>query len=131
MPQSSQSPPDAQIVPVRVAERTPFFFLPGSGDTGQVAIKLAEYLDPRQTIYTADLDSPFRQAGPPPEIESLAASLLAEIRSIQPSGPYYLGGFSLGGVVSLEIARKLLALGEQVSLLTLVDAYGPNFPRSV
>jgi thioesterase domain-containing protein len=131
MPQSSQSPPDAQLVPVRVADSTPFFFLPGSGDTGRVAIMLAGYLDLRQTIYTADLVRPFRQAGPPPEIESLAASLLTEIRSIQPRGPYYLGGYSLGGVVSFEMARKLRALGEQVGLLALVDAYGPNFPRSV
>jgi amino acid adenylation domain-containing protein len=58
-----------------------------------------------------------------------AASLAAaaddytrRIRAAQPDGPYRLAGWSMGGVIAFEIARRLEQAGAQVSLLTLLDA---------
>jgi amino acid adenylation domain-containing protein len=62
-------------------------------------------------------------------IQMVAASCRDEIRATQPHGPYLLAGHSLGGLVALEVARGLLAEGEQVSLLALFDVYGAGFPR--
>ena len=70
-------------------------------------------------------------AGAPPEIASLAAPLVEEVRSIQPSGPYHLGGYSFGGIVALEMARQLCALGEPIGLLALIDCHGPGYPSRV
>jgi thioesterase domain-containing protein len=48
---------------------------------------------------------------------------VAEIRALQPKGPYFLGGFSAGGLVAYEMARLLQQAGEQVQFLALVDSY--------
>ncbi|HEY0607383.1 MAG TPA: amino acid adenylation domain-containing protein, partial [Herpetosiphonaceae bacterium] len=54
-------------------------------------------------------------------IEDAAASCVEAIRSVQPQGPYMLGGFCTGGAVAFEIAQQLIAQGEQVGLLALID----------
>jgi syringomycin synthetase protein SyrE len=61
-----------------------------------------------------------------PRMEELAAHYIAEIRTVQPSGPYYLGGVSFGGLVALEMAQQLCESGEQVGLLALLDTPGPG-----
>jgi thioesterase domain-containing protein len=55
-------------------------------------------------------------------LEDQAAYYLAEIREIQPKGPYFFLGYSFGGTVALEIAHQLLALGERVELLGMLDS---------
>ncbi len=53
----------------------------------------------------------------------MAAHYIAEIRTVQPKGPYYLGGRCLGAYISLEMANQLLAQGERVGLLAILDSY--------
>jgi thioesterase domain-containing protein len=55
-------------------------------------------------------------------LEDQAAFYLAEIRQIQPKGPYYFLGYSFGGTIALEIAHQLRALGERVELLGMLDS---------
>ncbi|MGW2490906.1 amino acid adenylation domain-containing protein [Streptomyces sp. NPDC001606] len=64
--------------------------------------------------------------GPTTGIETMAAEYLAEIRRVQPRGPYRLGGWSFGGVVAFEIACRLRAEGETVALLALLDSGFPG-----
>jgi len=47
------------------------------------------------------------------------------VRQVQPHGPYFLIGFSLGGLVTLEMAQQLRAQGEKIGLLAMLDSY-PN-----
>jgi len=54
-------------------------------------------------------------------LEDLAAAYVAEIRSVQPSGPYWLGGACMGGMVAFEMARQLEAAGEEVALAVLIN----------
>ena len=54
-------------------------------------------------------------------LQAIAARFIREMRSLQPEGPYALGGISFGGMVALEIAQQLLASGQRVSLLALLD----------
>ncbi|MEU5552797.1 amino acid adenylation domain-containing protein [Micromonospora sp. NPDC047793] len=56
-------------------------------------------------------------------VEEMAADYLAEIRRIQPHGPYHLLGWSFGGLVAHAMATRLQADGEQVAVLTLIDSY--------
>jgi thioesterase domain-containing protein len=60
----------------------------------------------------------------------MAGEFLADIRKVQPHGPYYLGGFSGGGVVAYEIACLLREQGEEVPLLVLLDSMNPAMPRT-
>lgn len=59
----------------------------------------------------------------PTAIPAIAADYLAEIRRLQPKGPYHLLGWSFGGLIAHEITRLLEAAGERVAFLGLLDAY--------
>lgn len=64
-----------------------------------------------------------------PTIERSAAERVAAIRSMQPSGPYLVGGggdCTAGGLLAFEIARQLADRGEEVGLLTLIGTWPPN-----
>src|SRR5690606_40388120 len=54
-------------------------------------------------------------------IEDMARRYVAEIRTVQPAGPYYLAGGSMGGMIAYEMAQQLTAAGEEVALLGLID----------
>ena len=56
-------------------------------------------------------------------IEDMAEFYLDAIRRVQPRGPYLLAGYSLGGLVVLEMAQRLTAAGEEVALLAMLDSY--------
>ena len=58
--------------------------------------------------------------------------LREQMRAIQPRGPYYLAGYSCGGVLAFEIAQQLTDQGEKVATLALLDSdlstASPNMP---
>jgi len=56
-------------------------------------------------------------------IEDMAQFYLDAIRQVQPHGPYLLAGYSLGGLVTFEMAQRLTADGEKVALLAMLDSY--------
>jgi amino acid adenylation domain-containing protein len=58
----------------------------------------------------------------PATLDSLVSDYTERIRSAWPDGPYRLGGWSLGGVIAFEVARRLEQAGAQVTLLALLDA---------
>jgi amino acid adenylation domain-containing protein len=59
-------------------------------------------------------------------IEEMASVYLDELRLVQPRGPYYLGGYCIGGVIAFEIAQRLNRQGEQVAMLAIVNQPPPN-----
>lgn len=88
---------------------------------------IARHLGPDQPFYAlqprglSSVDLPFMR------VEEMAAHYVDQIRRIQPQGPYYLGGWSFGGLVAFEMACQLEARGQQVGLLALLDAYAPGY----
>ncbi|HEY8160638.1 MAG TPA: amino acid adenylation domain-containing protein [Methylobacter sp.] len=58
-----------------------------------------------------------------PALEELASHYIKELQQVQPEGPYYLAGFSFGGVIAYEMARQLQANGHRVNLVALLDTY--------
>ncbi|MEJ2503257.1 MAG: thioesterase domain-containing protein, partial [Gemmatimonadota bacterium] len=62
-------------------------------------------------------------------VEQLAAECLAELRSLQPTGPYFIGGYSMGAPIALELSQQLQREGERVSMLFVLDP--PPMPRSL
>jgi aspartate racemase len=61
-------------------------------------------------------------------IEAIASYYLQEIRQVQAHGPYFLGGYCIGGIIAFEMAQQLRAAGEEVALLVLFDANNPERP---
>jgi thioesterase domain-containing protein len=56
----------------------------------------------------------------------MAAHYLRSVESVQPGGPYFLGGHSLGGWVAYEMAQQLARRGRQVALVAIVDTPVPS-----
>jgi len=56
-------------------------------------------------------------------IEDMAQYSLEAVRQVQPHGPYHFIGFSLGGLVALEMAQQLVIQGERIGLLAMLDSY--------
>jgi 3-oxoacyl-(acyl-carrier-protein) synthase/thioesterase domain-containing protein/acyl carrier protein len=102
--------------------RRPLFLLPGVGGHAFSYRALAIRLGADQPMCV--MQAPTLDAGQAPldTVEDIAAAFLKEIRRRQPAGPYRLCGYSFGGQVAYEIARQLLAAGEQVEPVVLIDA---------
>ena len=67
-------------------------------------------------------------AAPTPEtVEEIAAYEVAQIRELQPQGPYYIAGYCAGGSIAFESARQLAAAGEEVARVLL---FGSPFPAA-
>lgn len=64
----------------------------------------------------------------PTNLEDMVAEYLRAIQSIQSHGPYYLGGWSLGGVVALEVAQQILRQNQEVGFLGFLDTTVPSGP---
>uniref|UniRef100_UPI000B2B5F12 amino acid adenylation domain-containing protein n=1 Tax=Peterkaempfera griseoplana TaxID=66896 RepID=UPI000B2B5F12 len=62
----------------------------------------------------------------PGSIREMAAEYVQQIRTVQPSGPYHLVGWSSGGVVAQEMAVQLQSAGEEVAALVMMDAFSPS-----
>jgi thioesterase domain-containing protein len=62
----------------------------------------------------------------PGRLEEMAADYVAALREKQPSGPYYLGGWSVGGLIAFEMARQLAREGETPELVALIDTVPPS-----
>ena len=60
-------------------------------------------------------------------VEQLAHEYLQQVKTVQPSGPYFLSGFSLGALVAFEMACQLKKQGEEVPVLAMMDAIHPEF----
>jgi oxalate---CoA ligase len=87
---------------------------------GAYCRRLALSFGPNQALYSL---SPYDMLGERPvsQIEAHAEQHLHMLRQRFPVGPYVLGGFSHGGLIAFEMARKLVALGERVALLVVID----------
>lgn len=53
----------------------------------------------------------------------MAATYLQEIKQLQPTGPYYLLGYSFGGTVAYEVANLLYEQNESVNMLGMIDGW--------
>ncbi|MDA8085796.1 MAG: AMP-binding protein, partial [Nitrospiraceae bacterium] len=87
------------------------------------------YLGTDQPVYGIILQGDYGKPIAFRTVEELAAYHLDEIRTVQPKGPYSLGGYCFSGLVALEIAQQLLRQGEEVPLLCLVEPLTYCLPR--
>jgi thioesterase domain-containing protein len=110
--------------------RRPFFWVHGEDSDAL----LPRYLHLDQPLYGLRHQSDDGQPARYKTVEDIAAHYLEEIRSVQPQGPYLLGGYCFGGLVALEIAQRLLSEGQRTDLLALIEPsfgkrLGLNSPR--
>jgi oxalate---CoA ligase len=125
---TSEKPESALIALQPTGSRRPLFLMPDASSEPYYFRSLAKHLGKRQPVLALRYASD-RAAGSR-TVESVAANCAAVIRSVQSRGPYLLAGHCFGGIVAFEIARQLVASGEQVELLALLDATTPGYPKA-
>ncbi len=87
--------------------------------------ELAEHLGKNQPFYGLQPIGIDGQNSPLTRISDMAAHYILALRTVQPKGPYFLGGWSFGGLVAFEMAQQLQSSGDEVALLAVLDAVAP------
>ena len=112
----------SSLVPIQpTGSRPPFFCVHGTEGAVSIYQDLARHLSPDQPFYGLQSQGLDGKLPPLTTIENMAALYLKEIRKLQPKGPYFVGGHSMGGIIALEMAQQLQRNGEIVGLVALFD----------
>lgn len=122
--ENSASVQTTPLIPIRIAQSGfPPLFLVHPVGGGVVAYNdLAKYLRADQSVYALqNLDSGDKSRREPLRVEEMAAHYIGAIKTVQPSGPYYLGGSSMGGAIAFEMAVQLKAQDNEIALVAMLD----------
>ncbi|MEM7593187.1 MAG: amino acid adenylation domain-containing protein, partial [Cyanobacteria bacterium P01_A01_bin.83] len=120
--------PWSSLVPIKPdGTKPPLFYIHGGGGNLLVYRDLAFALGTDQPVYGLQSRGLDGRYAPFNRIEDMANHYLAQIRKLQPNGPYFLAGLSSGGTTAWEIAQLLQAQGQKVALLALFDSSGPDY----
>ncbi|WP_369367882.1 amino acid adenylation domain-containing protein [Streptomyces sp. CG4] len=116
------------VLPLRTGGDLPPLFCihPGGGLAWSYA-SFMKYVPPGMPFYGIQARGLLHPDDMPATVEEMAAAYVAEIRRIQPEGPYHLLGWSFGGIVAFDMATRLQADGAEIGLLAMLDCY-PGVP---
>jgi aspartate racemase len=121
--EESWVPGSSSLVAIRASgSRPPLIIISGLGGNVVRFHDLARLLDPQQPVYALQPRGLDGRGECLTRIEQMDEHYIEAIRGLQPTGPYYLAGYSFGGLVTFEIAQQFHAMGERVALLAMLDA---------
>lgn len=122
----------SSLVPLQpLGSRPPLFFVHGWGGDVYGFLDMAQRLAPDQPAYGLQAVGLDGRAERHTTVEQMAAHYVREVRSFQPEGPYYLTGFSMGGLIALEMAQQLYQQHARVAFLGLLDTSPKSVPWTV
>jgi amino acid adenylation domain-containing protein len=110
--------------------RRPFFCVHPAGGTVFCYADLANQLGTERPFYGIQAHIFEDQPLPLTRIEEMSAEYLDCLLAAQPEGPYFIGGWSMGGIVAFDMARRLREQGREIKLLALFDTMPPTTARS-
>ena len=117
------------LIPIQAGgTRPPLFCVHDLSGNVLVYRRLAGHLGPDQPVYGFQYPDQHQQPLPVLSIEQLAARYVDELLAARPEGPYLLAGYSVGGAIAYEMARRLDAGGREVALLASFDGGTPDYP---
>jgi len=99
----------------------PFFAVHARKGNVMCYANIVRYLGAEQPFYGLQAYGLVPGQQPLPSIEAMASAYIAAIQTVQPQGPYLLGGYSMGGCIAFEMAQQLRRRGHAVALLVLLD----------
>ena len=111
-------------VPIKsgpVGDGTPIFVVAGMFGNVLNLSHLANLLGEDRAFFALQARGLYGNQSPHESFEDMARDYVEELRRIQPRGPYFIGGFSGGGLVAFEMVRQLETLGERTAALILLD----------
>jgi thioesterase domain-containing protein/acyl carrier protein len=128
--QEHWSPRWTSLVEIQASgSKPPFFCVHGHGGHVLLFYNLARQLGPDQPFYGIQAVGLDGREPPYTRFEDMARHYIDEMRSVQPTGPYFIGGYCLGGPVAYELARQLREQGDSVALLVMFDSFRPGYPK--
>lgn len=113
-----------RLSPPRATEAGDVFLVHPAGGTTFCYVELARHSALPGTLHAVSF--PFSRAADLRSVRDVARCYVEEVRRVQPTGPYRLGGYSFGGNVAFEMALQLQAVGERVEQLVMFDAHPPE-----
>jgi thioesterase domain-containing protein len=114
------------VVPLKpTGTLPPFFVIHARGGAVMNYRTLSTVVDADQPVYGIQCRGLDGRTEPFHSLDEMASQYINEIQRIQPYGPYFVGGGSLGGIVALEMAQQLAKVGERTALLAMFDSWGP------
>jgi thioesterase domain-containing protein len=108
----------------------PLFVFPGVYGAPETFKDMATELGSRRSVYGFRHIGAQKECEPVRQVSRLAQLYAAELRRAEQRGPYYLFGYSFGGVVAFEVARELSSHGQKVGLVIMADCPAPGYPRA-
>jgi acyl transferase domain-containing protein/thioesterase domain-containing protein len=116
------------LVPFREhGSRPPFFCVHSEGGNVLEYVRLSECLNEDVPFFALQAYGLKGDRIVFLSVEEMAKRYLVSIRRQQPHGPYYLGGYCLGGLVAFEMTRQLEAAGEKVAFLGMISCINPLY----
>jgi amino acid adenylation domain-containing protein len=110
------------IVPIQTqGTKQPFFLVHAIGGNVFNYRLLSKHLGNDQPFYGLQARGMTGNDAPHDSVEAMAKDYIAEMRKVQPQGPYRIGGSSSGGVIAYEMAQQLAAVGERASRVVMLD----------
>ena len=110
------------VMPIRVGDGPPLFCAHPVVGLSWCYLALLPHVDARFPLYGLQARGLRRPEPLPTSMEEMARDYTDQIRMAQPSGPYRLLGWSLGGNIAFAIAEELERRGEEIGLLVILDA---------
>ncbi len=102
---------------------TSLFLIHGAEGNILLYRELASHLDPNLPVYGLQSRGLNGKGHIPVSIEEMASDYLKAIKKIQPAGPYFLGGYCMGGTIAFELAQQLKLAGDTVKILFMLETY--------
>jgi len=118
--------PWSPLVPIQPSgSKQPFFCVPGAGGNVIYLYSLARHLGSNQPFYGLQAWGLDGESAALTKVEDMACQYIKVIQTLQPDGPYLLGGHSYGALVAFEMARQLVHQGQEVDFLAILDTPAP------
>lgn len=115
------------VVPVQTRGDKPPFFGVHAHEGGVLFWRdIVSHLPKDQPFYALQARGVDGLTTPLNRVPDMARLYIQEIRKVQPHGPYFIGGYSLGGEVAFEMGQQLAREGEKVDLLAMLDTRNPT-----
>jgi amino acid adenylation domain-containing protein len=132
--QQTDSLPWSPLVAIQPdGSKSPFFCVPGGATDVIQLYHFARHLGSDQPFYGLQPQGLDGKLEPHTRVEDMAVCYIEALQTVQPEGPYFLGGHSFGGYVAFEMAQQLQKQGHEVALLAIMDevALVPSIKKPV
>ena len=117
-----------RVVPLQKGSRDPFFVISQS----LVFHNIAKALGADRAMYALRMpEEEAKKLTKPHTMEAIAAYYVRLLREVQPAGPYRLAGWCVAAKIAYEVAQQLVAMGESVETLVLLDTWAPGYVRDM